>query len=76
MIHHNCSFFKKVINFLVTAADHADGEVAAEEEESMPEGTEEGDLQAGRHVGPTRGLSKPPRQKKANIRLTGPAWAK
>jgi hypothetical protein len=44
VIHHNCSFFKKVINFLVTTADHTDGEVAVEEEESMPQGTEEGGL--------------------------------
>jgi hypothetical protein len=42
----------------------------------MPEGTEEGGLQAERRVGPMRGISRPPRQKKANIRLTGLEWAK
>jgi len=44
-------------------------DAVAEEGEPMTEETEHGNIQAGRRAGP-------PRQKKANVRLAGPEWAK
>ena len=50
-------------------------DIAAEEGEKT-EGIEAGSLPTSRNTGPTKVLSRPPRQKKANVRLTGLEWAK
>ena len=44
-------------------------DAVAEEGEPMTEETEHGNIQSGRRAGP-------PRQKKANVRLAVPEWAK